>query len=287
MVQQTTLIDFGPFVESLIYGAEQTDNSSLDELCLAAWEHPGRQEIEQILGHTFKKPKLLITALTHRSIVSETKSMTLKSYERLEFLGDALLDLLVSERLMSEFKTLSEGELSKFRSTLVNEEALDDIASNFKLGRFLILGRGERQAQGHQRAGARADIFESILAAVYLDEGHGDFAYLRAIFERLINKYERTGAKFFDLARLNHFDPKTTLQEKTMQALSLLPQYESSEKEGGFQTDVSLEGHPLASAWAQSKKKASKEAAKLALDVVDQIILKIKKQYNEGDSTCS
>lgn len=287
MVQQTTLNDFGPHVESLIYGAEQSENTSFDELCQTAWNHPARGEIESILGHSFKKNRLLITALTHRSIVSEVKKIELKSYERLEFLGDALLDLLVSERLMKDFKGLSEGELSKFRSTLVNEEALDDISASYRLGRFIILGRGERLANGHLRAGARADVFESLLAAVYLDHGEGSFSYLREIFDHLILNYEKNGARFFDLKRLNDFDPKTTLQEKTMRALNILPEYNSHEKDGGFQTDVCLEGHNLASAWASSKKKASKEAAKLALNVVENVIKNIKKNTHEGDSPCS
>lgn len=285
MVQQTTLKDFGPFVESLFYGAEHPSDSppvsDLEELCARAFAHPGRTEIESILGHTFKDEHLLIKALTHRSIVSEVRCFKLKSYERLEFLGDALLDLLVSERLMKDFLTLSEGELSKFRSTLVNEETLSEMATHFGLERFLILGRGERASGGSERASVRADIVESLLGAIYLDEGHADFDYMRGIFERLISAFETPGHKYFDLARLDHFDPKTTLQERTMRALNMLPDYHSSETSSGFEVSISLKGRPLSKAQETSKRRASKEAAKEALLVVDEVINEIKSSQSE------
>ncbi len=285
MVQQTTLKDFGPFVESLFYGAEHssesTQMSDLDELCALAWEHPGRLEIESLLGHTFKDKHLLLKALTHRSAVSEVKRFKLRSYERLEFLGDAILDLLVSERLMRDFDSLSEGELSKFRSTLVNEEALGEIASYFKLERFLILGRGERSSGGSERVSVRADIVESLLGAVYLDEGHADFNYMRGIFEGIVTRFQSPAHNFFDLSRLDNFDPKTTLQERTMRALNRLPDYSSVETSDGFEVSISLLGHSLGVATETSKRRASKEAAKSALLKVDQVINEIKSTQSE------
>lgn len=285
MVQQTTLKDFGPFVESLFYGAEHSAESpvkrELAELCTEAFAHPGRAQIESILGHTFKDKHLLIKALTHRSIVSEVKSFSLRSYERLEFLGDAILDLLVTERLMRDFDSLSEGELSKFRSTLVNEETLNEMATHFGLERFLILGRGERSSGGSQRASVRADIVESLLGAIYLDEGHADFNYMRGIFEQLISRFETPERKYFDLSRLDNFDPKTTLQERTMRALNILPEYVATEIENGFNVSINLMGRPLASANETSKRRASKEAAKEALAIVDQIINEIKSTQSE------
>lgn len=285
MVQQTTLKDFGPFVESLFYGAEHPSETpsvrDLEELCTLAATHPGRREIEEILGHTFKNEHLLIKALTHRSIVSEVKCFKLKSYERLEFLGDALLDLLVSERLMKDFASLSEGELSKFRSTLVNEETLSEMATHFGLERFLVLGRGERSSGGSERASVQADVVESLLGAIYLDEGHADFEYMRRIFERLVNAFETPSRKYFDLSRLDHFDPKTTLQERTMRALNVLPEYQFEETTTGFEVSIGLLGRPLSKAQDTSKRRASKEAAKEALLVVDQVINEIKSTQNE------
>ena len=131
---------------------------------------------EKSLCYTFKDKRLLENALRHSSYVNEHPESEIEDNERLEFLGDAVLSLIISHLLMDRFCELSEGDLSKIRSTLVNEARLAEIAKKINIGQFICLGKGEMQSGGREKNSILADTFEALLAAVYLDGGF-DNAY--------------------------------------------------------------------------------------------------------------
>ena len=122
------------------------------------------EQIESILGYTFKDKSLIKQALTHRSAKGENN-------ERLEFLGDGLLNFIVAELLYMKFQQLSEGDLSRLRSQLVKESTLSDIAKKLTIGEFLLLGEGELKSAGWRRPSILADSLEAVIAAIYLDDG--------------------------------------------------------------------------------------------------------------------
>jgi ribonuclease-3 len=128
-------------------------------------------KLERVLGLRFNDINLLAQSLTHRSALNEFNDLTLSSYERLEFLGDAVLDLIISSELYQRCAHLSEGGLSKGRSNLVCGPALSQIAIELQLGTFLVLGKGEEATGGRETESMLADAYESLVAAIYLDQG--------------------------------------------------------------------------------------------------------------------
>lgn len=173
--------------------------------------------LEQSLDYEFKDAQLLELALTHRSARRANN-------ERLEFLGDAVLDFVVSDVVFREHPESPEGDLSRLRASLVNDRMLARIAADLGIGEYLRLGSGERKAGGHRRDSILADALEAIFGAVYLDAG---FAAARAVIERT---YGGRFEEFPDAAELR--DPKTRLQE-WMQARQMgLPDYQLVEVSG-------------------------------------------------------
>jgi ribonuclease-3 len=165
----------------------------------------------RLLGHPPARPALIEQALTHRSAGPLNN-------ERLEFLGDALLGLIIAEALLERFPRASEGELSRRRATLVNKEALAGVARGLRLGDYLRLGSGELRTGGHARDSILADAFEALLGAIYLDQ---DFATARQVVLSVFDEPLSDGAN-----RDAGKDPKTRLQE-WLQARQLgLPDYE-------------------------------------------------------------
>src|SRR2546426_12665279 len=129
----------------------------------------GLDEIQRRLGYRFQRSSLLIEALTHKSYLNEAKETGRVDNERLEFLGDAALDLVVSEYLLAAFPDAAEGELSKHRARLVSERTLARVAGRIGPGELLRLGRGETKTQGHNKPSSLADTMEAVFAGVYLD----------------------------------------------------------------------------------------------------------------------
>src|SRR5262245_19732526 len=127
--------------------------------------------LEERLGYLFRRRDLLRDALTHKSFVNENPTLQREDNERLEFLGDAVLDLAVGHLLMVRFPLRTEGELSKRRAAIVNEQGLSEVASELGLGEWLFLGRGELQTGGRRKVSLLADACEAVLAAIYLDGG--------------------------------------------------------------------------------------------------------------------
>jgi ribonuclease III len=230
-------------------------------------ESPGREldlrDLALRLGHRFQDPGLLDRALRHSSYANENPGAG-PSNEQLEFLGDAVLSLTVSNLLLAVYPQSSEGELSRGRAALVNARQLAALARQLDLGAHLLLGRGEEQQAGRDKPSLLADALEAVLAAVFLDGG------LRAaadLTQRLFAPYlESPGAPFWQ-------DFKTALQEFTQPRYKASPTYELIEESGpghakNFLVEVELLGQPLARGTGRSKKQAEQRAARKALEIL-------------------
>lgn len=221
-----------------------------------------REQIENSLGYSFKDPALLSQALTHRS-AGKTHN------ERLEFLGDAILDLVIAERLFAIYPNATEGELSRMRANLVNGDVLAEIATELGLGQYLQLGAGERKSGGKRRASILADAVEAVIAAVYLEGGLLEAA---ATIDRLY--VGRISAKDISKPRK---DSKTRLQE-LMQAQGLpLPSYQVKEVSGEahdqtftVECQVATLEHPQFGT-GKSKRIAEQQAADQALVALENL----------------
>ncbi len=219
--------------------------------------------LEEILGYSFTKPDLLLQALTHKSFVNENRRKqkdgeALRDNERLEFLGDAVLELRVSERLYLRFPHKSEGELSKLRSKIVNTRALARFSEKLGLGEFMRLGCGEARQGGRRRISLLADAFEALLAALYLD---GAEKVVAGLVEELLET--ELAAKIADY--------KSRLQEYLQERRGRPPVYELIERRGAdheplFSVEVYDDaGNRLGGGCGSSRKLAEQEAAGNAL----------------------
>lgn len=207
---------------------------------------------------------LILQALTHSSFAHEIKDWAFGHNERLEFLGDAVLDWELSHQLWEKFPDLNEGELSRFRSSLVNEDTLAQWALALELQDFILLGRGESKKEVVEPA-ILADGLEALLGAVSLANRKRPSEILPQWIE-LFNKSCKEGEPhFFDRVRLNLFDPKTRLQEMTLEGHKVTPNYHCEEDGENFRCHVSLNDKILGSGMGTSKKKAEIAAARNAL----------------------
>ena len=219
--------------------------------------------LERRIGYKFRNSLLLAEALTHPSLSFERKTFHFDN-QRLEFLGDAVLQLVITHHLFKLFPTFSEGQLTKLRSRIVSREGLKKHAQELDLGRYLMLGRGEEASKGRDRASTLADAFEALVGAMYLDS---DLETVRRFVLRVAG--EELGA----LARMpSEHNPKGELQE-ILQALSpASPAYEVVSETGPdhrkeFICRVIWEGSELGRGPGQSKKQAEINAAQRALDL--------------------
>lgn len=218
-----------------------------------------RAELETLLGYQFKQPKLLQIALTHRSCGGEHN-------ERLEFLGDSIVNFIIADALFKQFKSASEGELSRWRATLVNRKALADLAKAFSLSKYLILGPGELRSGGRERESILSCTMEAIIGAIYLD------ADMIVCYERVIAWYRPLLATLEHAA--NHKDPKSQLQEYLQQRHLALPQYQVEKLTGEahqqvFYVRCIIENFPgTIIGQGTSRKRAEQDAATLMLDAI-------------------
>jgi ribonuclease-3 len=215
------------------------------------------------LGYDFRNPELFLRAITHRSFHNENSSSSPGHNERLEYLGDAILDLILSEKLFLDHPSWSEGELSKVRSSLANEHTLAEVAKQMDLGAQLRFGRGETQTGGALKPRLLACGFEALVAAVYLDS---DYPTVRDYILRLF------GERITSLhsAEVEGFDFKTRLQETMQEKFKKTPIYELVGEEGPdhdkvFTVQVKLADRTLAEGQGKSKKQAEQDAASKAL----------------------
>lgn len=218
---------------------------------------------EETLHYRFVDRSLLENALRHRSFVNE-QATDLSDNERLEFLGDAVLNLIVSHDLMERFPKLKEGDLSRTRSALVNEKRLAAVAKSIDLGNFLQLGKGEHQTRGRHKKSILADAFEAIIAAVYLDGG------LNAAFAIIRRHFESHFETFADAQPL--FDYKSLLQELVQNRKRTVPEYRVIAEIGPDHDKtfrVSLFANGLCTeGTGKTKKAAEQAAAKAAYEIL-------------------
>jgi len=222
-------------------------------------------ELEKAIGYEFRRPELLQQALTHKSFFYESKETVAGHNEKLEFLGDTVIGLILSELLMELFPTDDEGRLSKKRASLVNEVVLCQLAKKLELARLMHLGKGEQQSGGDQKPRLLASLFEALFGAIFLD---GGFEKARAIarphFQELIAEMPAED----DFSQ----DFKTKLQEEVQSILKEAPAYSLISETGPshdrtFEIEVMIKGRGLAKAEGKSKKAAEQLAAKQALDI--------------------
>ena len=218
-------------------------------------------ELEALLEYSFENRELLQRALTHRSYANEHASEDLEDNERLEFLGDAVLDLLVGHHLMLTFPRLSEGELSMTRAQMVSEAGLTKVAREMQIGHWLLLGKGEEQSGGRDKASILSDALEALVAALYLDGTlETARAFVQARFESHTPRRPGLGS-----------DHKTRLQELVQRRWKIAPVYELVGESGPdhdkvFEVALVVDGHEKSRAKGRSKKVAEQSAALLALD---------------------
>jgi len=220
--------------------------------------------LEQTLQYEFKNKGLLEESLRHSSFVNEQGQTVMRDNERLEFLGDAVLNLIVGHLLMSNFPDLHEGDLSRFRSHLVNEAQLAKVARKISLGSYIILGKGELQTDGQNKQSILADAFEALIAAIYLDGGFD--AAFRIIQSRFLEQIRSNG-----IVLVNH-DYKSQLQEFIQTTRTSLPEYTVVSENGPdhdktFRVQLKIDNF-LAEGVGKSKKIAEQEAAGRALEML-------------------
>ena len=221
--------------------------------------------LQSSLGYQFRSLALLDEALTHSSHVNEQKTASVQHNERLEFLGDAVLSLVMSEYLASALPQSSEGTLSKLKAQLVSEASLALVARRLGLGEHLKLGRGEDRSKGREKDSLLADALEAVLAAVHLDGGfEASCRVTRRIFaEELTHVAAQQG-------QAGAGDYKTQFQEWCQKRYDTLPRYVTVRETGPdhqklFEVELSIQGEVVGVGSGRSKKEAEQQAAKQAL----------------------
>jgi ribonuclease-3 len=227
------------------------------------------EKLEDELEYRFRESKLLFRALVHRSYAYENPQQNQEDNETLEFLGDSVLGLAISHLLLERFPDYDEGELSRLRSSIVNERELAGIAIGLNLGSFLLLGKGEDMSGGRSKPSLLANTLESVLAAVYLDGGL-DAAI--DLVKKLFHSYLEQELREHPLRALDK-DYKTQLQEITQARLKSTPTYFLEGEEGPdhhktFHMGVGVGERILAHGSGKSKKEAQQQAAKRALETM-------------------
>jgi len=229
--------------------------------------------LEEKLGHRFQKAELLERALTHRSFAHEQNLEGIKNgndvipphYEQLEFIGDAVVDLVIGHLLLEKFPSAPEGDLSRLRARLVNVHSLSGLAKNLGLNQWVKLGRGEEATGGRNKPSILSDIYEAVCAAVYLDAGfEAVHSMIRRHFQEII--------KVIDIDAISQ-DHKTRLQELVQADLKKTPKYRLAaatgpDHEKTFEVEVFINNQLVARGAGKSKKEAEQAAAQNALAIL-------------------
>lgn len=222
--------------------------------------------LEKALGYQFKDPQQLICALRHSSYTNEQSQENLMSNERLEFLGDAVLSLIISHLLMQRYPQVTEGELSRNRAHLVNETQLAAIAREIGIGPYLLLGKGETLTHGREKNSILADAAEAVIAAIYLDGG------FEAAFQFVTDQFHGR----IETAHLtcDATDYKSKLQERVQLSYHQVPRYQvigtsGPDHDKTFRVKMTVAGI-TAEGNGKSKKMAEQEAARAGLERLDQ-----------------
>ena len=220
------------------------------------------ENIEKSIGYTFKNKELLKKALTHTSYANENDT---ESNEKLEFLGDSILEFLSSKYMYMMYPNLKEGEMTKVRATVVCEKSLYKVAKTHEFGKFLYLGKSQEKTGGRNRPAILADSVEAVIAAIYLDGGLETAE--RFIIENLKEEIKKASK------HVGNKDYKTVLQEKLQEHGDVKIEYEITKETGpdhdkSFEAEVMCNGKILAKGEGKSKKEAQMHAAKKALEIL-------------------
>ena len=221
------------------------------------------KDLETAIGYRFHNISLLQNALAHSSYANERWHNSLMSNERLEFLGDSILGMVVADHLYRNFPNRPEGELTRMRADMVCEKALAQIAGRIGLGSHLLLGKGEEQGGGRSRDSILADAVESVIAACYLDGGmEAAVSFIRQFV--LVN---------VPVSRLSNADYKTALQELVQQKRNQILAYTLVGESGPdhdkrFEVELTLNGQVVGKGIGSSKKRAEQDAARAALETL-------------------
>ncbi len=222
------------------------------------------QNLENLLGYSFKNRSLLCQALTHRSFVNEREGENLRNNESLEFLGDAVLGFLISSRIYQHYPELTEGELSKIKAYLVSAANLVRLAEGIHLGDFVRLSRGEEKTGGRTKRAIIVDAYEAVIGAIYLD---GGVEAASVFVERQIEDF----LQGLDVKHLTYGDFKSALQEELHNLGRPEPVYRVVDEIGPdhrktFVVQVMIRGEVVAESSGRTKKEAQQSAARLALE---------------------
>lgn len=220
-------------------------------------------ELERTIGYTFTRPELLREALTHRSYAAEQTSSPLDN-QRLEFLGDAVIQIIITERIYSQHPEVQEGHMTKMRAVLTRQPALARLARHIRIGQHLLLGNGEKRSDGARRPSNLCDAFEALIGAIFLDCNRR-FPPPARVVNRLVGEVFPN-----PFAELMLENPKGTLQEWSQKTFSQKPIYDTVEITGPdhereFTIDVIINGENLGRGVAGKRQAAEQEAARVAV----------------------
>ena len=231
-------------------------------------------ELEKKIGIEFSNKELLTKALTHRSYLNENRGEGLQNNERLEFLGDAVLELIISSELFNRYKDKSEGELTGIRSAIVRTESLAGESRRLDIGKHLLMSRGEEDSGGRDKDYLLANVYEAILGAIYLDKG----------VEECRKFVERTLLKQLNNIVENELfiDPKTKIQELVQAKYRLTPTYKVIKEHGPdhdkyFTVVLKIGEKVFTEGFGASKQKAEEDAAQKAIAIVDKDTVSLNK----------
>ncbi|MFC1888564.1 ribonuclease III [Thermodesulfobacteriota bacterium] len=223
------------------------------------------RELEEILGYVFRDCSILDRALTHSSYANETAFAHMRDNERLEFLGDAVLGLSITDLIMEHFPDAPEGEMTRIRSALVNETQLAEVSQKMGFGKYLLLGRGEEMTGGRVKSSILADTYEAILGALYMDGGYApSIDVVRAHFSEKLEEAHR-GEIFRDY--------KTSLQEIVQARYGHTPVYvhvgeSGPDHEKVYEVEIRIAEELFGNSQGRSKKEAEQKAAEAALKMI-------------------
>ncbi|MCY4538026.1 MAG: ribonuclease III [Chloroflexi bacterium] len=241
--------------------------------------HNKISSFQNILGVRFHDPDLLTQALTHRSFVNEfaDEDSSIRDNERLEFLGDAVLDIIVADMLFQKYPDVSEGELTQLRAALVRTESLAHFGTQCQLGEFLRLGHGEEITGGRQRITILCRAFEAVIGAMYLDSGME--AVKGFVLPSLLELLD------YVIENNLHLDARSELQEQIQARLRITPSYRLADAQGPdhareFRVEVSIGESIIGSGSGASKRAAAQDAARAALQQLEAVGLP---ELNEKD----
>ncbi|WP_430536483.1 ribonuclease III [Listeria rocourtiae] len=224
------------------------------------------EELQESVGFTFTDRNLLKTAFTHSSYVNEHRKEKIEDNERLEFLGDAVLEVTVSHYLFTKFPYMAEGQMTKMRAAIVCEPSLVDFAESVNFSRYVRLGRGEERAGGRTRPALLADVFESFIGALFLDQGLDKVV---RFLERVV--FPKIDAGFFEQT----VDYKTQLQEIVQKDRDVVITYTILDEKGpahskAFEAIVAINQEKRGAGTGKTKKQAEQNAAKSAIQALRQ-----------------